>query len=221
MIQQAENPSMQYHSKDSCDPWLCVLVWLAGHFELRHHPMKILSGLPLNDGYLDSELFVRASENAGLELTLVNTKDIKMLTFPVVAVDKKTQTPIILLGKKDAVYQAQSPNSGTWDKLELSVKDLENRFALQGWQVAVQSSFDERVDSLQARHSENWLFSVVKEMTPWYRDLIVASLLINLLALVVPLFTMNVYDRVVPNQAFNTLWVLVGGVSVVIIFDWL
>lgn len=71
MIQQAENPSMQYHVQD---PWLCVLVWLAGHFELRHHPMKILSGLPLNDGHLDSELFVRASENADLELTLVNIK---------------------------------------------------------------------------------------------------------------------------------------------------
>ena len=221
MIQQAENSSMQYHTKDSCDPWLCALVWLAGHFELRHHPMKILSGLPLNDGYLDSELFVRASENAGLELTLVSIKDVQMLTFPVVAVDKTTQTPIILLGKQNNVYQAQSPNGEHWDKLELSVKDLENRFDLQGWQVAAESSFDERVDSLQARHSDNWLFSVVKEMTPWYRDLIVASLLINLLALAVPLFTMNVYDRVVPNQAFNTLWVLVGGVSVVIIFDWL
>ncbi len=92
MIQQAENPSMQDHTKDSCDPWLSALVWLAGHFELRHHPMKILSGLPLNDGYLDSELFVRASENAGLELTLVNIKDVQMLTFPVVAVDKCIET---------------------------------------------------------------------------------------------------------------------------------
>jgi ATP-binding cassette subfamily C protein LapB len=57
------------------------------------------------------------------------------------------------------------------------------------------------------------------EQGPVYRDVIGAALLINLFALVMPLFSMNVYDRVVPNNATDTLWMLALGVSLVIGMD--
>ncbi|EOH0514335.1 type I secretion system permease/ATPase [Vibrio fluvialis] len=218
MMEQTQEASI---NNSLHDPWLSTLTWLVRHFELRQHPMKILSGLPLREGSLDSELFVRAAEKADMELTLININALQTGCFPVVAVDIQKQQPVILLSKESIHCHAQVLTENGWEKLSFTHKELTRRFQAQAWQISVKPVLDDRVDSLQASYREHWLLSVVKEMAPWYRDLIAASFLINLLALIIPLFTMNVYDRVVPNQAFNTLWVLVAGVSVAVVFDWL
>ena len=65
----------------------------------------------------------------------------------------------------------------------------------------------------------HWFWSAIAQSWPIYGEALVASLLINLFALVTPFFTMNVYDRVVPNLALETLWVLTIGVALVFGFD--
>ncbi len=65
----------------------------------------------------------------------------------------------------------------------------------------------------------DWLFSVFRSSSRIYGEAIAATLAINLLALAMPLFTMNVYDRVLPNAAIDTLWALSIGVTLATIFD--
>ncbi len=67
----------------------------------------------------------------------------------------------------------------------------------------------------------DWFFSRLWENQGIYREVIMAAIMINLFALASPLFVMNVYDRVVPNNAVETLWVLAAGVGIAYIFDFL
>ncbi|BCG63758.1 MAG: ATP-binding cassette, subfamily C, bacterial LapB [Methyloprofundus sp.] len=54
----------------------------------------------------------------------------------------------------------------------------------------------------------------------WRRpEVIISSLLINILALALPIVILQVYDRIIPNQATDTFLVLIIGMLVVIIFD--
>ena len=52
-------------------------------------------------------------------------------------------------------------------------------------------------------------------------EIIVASLMINLFQVALPLYTMNVYDKVLPNQAEETLWVLFSGILIILILDYI
>ncbi len=62
--------------------------------------------------------------------------------------------------------------------------------------------------------SEHWFWGVIARYSKLYGHVLVSSLIVNALTLAMPLFIMNVYDRIVPNNAFESLWVLAIGMFI-------
>ena len=71
-------------------------------------------------------------------------------------------------------------------------------------------------DAAKRRH---WFWAEVWKVRREFWPVLLAALIVNLLAFAMPLFTMNVYDRVIPNKAVATLWVLALGVLLALVFD--
>ncbi|MEZ9060247.1 type I secretion system permease/ATPase [Vibrio pelagius] len=203
------------------DSWLACVEWLCEHYSVRSHSTKIMSGLPLENGTLNESLFPRAIEKLGLTLNQVRVDFLAQCELPVVATERLTGEPVIVVERDGSGYRMLT--IGEYSEYQLDSKQLNAKLSPYIWQISAPVTEDERIQPYEKgeqKANAHWLWSVVKEVKPWYRDLLVASFLINVLALVVPLFTMNVYDRVVPNQAFSTLWVLAAGVGIVVLFDW-
>ena len=66
-----------------------------------------------------------------------------------------------------------------------------------------------------AKARGHWFWGELRKEYKSFSPVILASFNINLLAVALPLFTMNVYDRVIPNRATETLWILGLGVALV------
>ena len=70
------------------------------------------------------------------------------------------------------------------------------------------------------KHDKTWLKDILKPLAPAFREVMVMSLFVNLLALGLPIFVLQVYDRVVFYKGTQTLVALVAGVGIVILFDY-
>ena len=83
--------------------------------------------------------------------------------------------------------------------------------------------FEKRTEGegIPRRDTESWFFGTLWRYRNIYTQVLLAALFVNIFTLVGPLFIMNVYDRVVPNNAETTLWVLAIGVLVIYSFDFI
>ncbi|MCU7375968.1 ABC transporter transmembrane domain-containing protein [Paucibacter sp. O1-1] len=113
----------------------------------------------------------------------------------------------------------QLPETG--GESSLTIEELESLYV--GYLFLVKQDYrgDKSFDVHLHDNSTHWLLQSIKDAAPIYRDALIASILVNLFALVSPLFIMNVYDKVVPNLAFESLWVLAIGAGIAYIFDFI
>ena len=198
------------------DDLLAALVLLTRIHDNPYSAGALTAGLPLVDGRLTPELFVRAAEQAGFNAKHVTRElgDIPELVLPV-ALLLEGGGVCLLQRRNDQEAIVVFPGD---DDLEVAMPlaNLTERYAGECLYLKPAYNFAPQDDAATEQH---WFWSVIARSRGIYAEVLVASLLINLFALVSPLFIMNVYDRVVPNHALDTLWVLASGVFVVYLFD--
>jgi len=183
-------------------------------------PQFLMAGLA--GAGVTADACLRSAARCGFQGRIMHRptlEDISLLTLPCILLLKKDQVCTLLsLGEKEA--QVILPQHGE-EVITLSRSALEEEYAGFAIFGALENRVDARVEKLSLTKKRGWFWDVLVHFTPIYRHVAAASLFVNLIAVATPLFVMNVYDRVVPNHAVETLWVLAIGISVAYIFDFL
>ena len=216
--------------KHHYDPLLECLVLFA---RLYHRPVSVnalIAGLPTRPGETGPELFSignskglfsRVAERAGFATRLMkrDLDHLPQLLLPCI---------LILRGRNACIMEAIDhdkeaakiifPDVGEGEEW-ISLEQLREEYL--GFAFLLKASYQSKERPIRATrpHQEHWFWGTLKRASELYASVLIASIVINLFVLATPLFTMNVYDRVVPNHAVETLWVLALGVVTIYLFD--
>lgn len=220
------------------DPILeCLVIFT----KLYHRPFTaeaLVADLPVEPGRLTPKLFsledgasksafARAAKRAGFSSRLVNyplTK-ISPLLLPVILIlkgeDGKENACIVTEISEDRTHAKiilpDVDDGENWIKTEL----LEQEYLNFAFLLKPEQHFKDAHKRILKHEKHHWFWGTLQYSKSIYKDVIVASFLINLFVMATPIFTLNIYDRVVPNNATDTMWVFATGIIVIYLFDML
>ncbi|NOH28123.1 type I secretion system permease/ATPase [Vibrio mediterranei] len=203
------------------DPLLNSLIYISRYYSLANSPEALVNGLPLSEGKLTPFLLPRSAERAGL-VAKENRSDIDKIpsiVFPVILLLKGGDACVLNSIDSDANEAEVITLESGMVPISVPLEDLKEQFTGRYFLVKKQFRYDERSPEVLKTRDGHWFWGTLWESKRIYRDVLIASLLINIFAVAAPLFTRLVYDKVVPNLAFETLWVLAAGIFIVFGFD--
>ena len=198
---------------------LLTIAHVHGH---ESRAASLVAGLPLDGfGRLTPGVFARAAGRAGMTAKIVKCRleQLNEALLPAVVLLEPGSACVVLgVDARAGTARVVFPELGEAET-QVELEALKRRYNGRSIYVRPRFRLDERGESLGRRHDKGWFWGVIRENRRLYRDVIMGSVMINLFALAMPLFVLNVYDRVVPNHATETLWMLAIGIFVVLCFD--
>ncbi|KAF1310239.1 ABC transporter [Pseudomonas sp. SG-MS2] len=204
---------------DVDDPLLDGLLILCRLHGRPASRASLSSGLPLLQQRLGADLLPRAAARAGLQGRVLQREleAISPLNLPVLLLLNDGRSAVLQRWGEDGralILPCEAEGGEQWVEREA----LEQAYAGHALFARPRHTLEEVRSPLLPR-VEAWFRDTLRHSRWLYGDALLASLLINLLGLMVPLFVMQTYDRVVPNQALSTLWVLVAGLFIGTAFE--
>ncbi len=201
--------------------------------KLYHKPFSaeaLTAGLPTELGAESPELFSisksrglfsRAAAKAGLISSIVKKplNRISPLQLPMIILLSNQSACILDSFSKDGLQAKIIMPAEEAVESWVNIADLQDEYIGFGFMIKKAFQYTDNNSRTLNLKQKHWFWSTLKLSRSIYKDVLYASLLINIFVLASPLFTMNVYDRVVPNNAIETLWVFAIGVVIVYSID--
>ena len=201
------------------DPLLTALVILTKFYGQPASQETLKSGLPLEDNRLSLALFSRAAKRAGMSSRVLRRElaDISNLITPCIVllknrnacvltdIDHEKNIARVILPESSEGHGLEAEDGGD-AAIDITLEQLKVEYNNHIVVAKPEFKFDERAERRLKLEGEHWFWGTLSLSKSIYRDVLIASVLINLFALVMPMFTRNVYDRVVPNNAIDTMW---------------
>lgn len=202
------------------DDLLECLAWMTRHFGRARSPESIRAGLPYDEKGMGPKLFEEAAARLDLKAKLVkrDLKDIPKAALPCVLILNDRRAVILRhVGRKNlGIFD---PRDDTAHKR--TVAEIADAYTGYVLYVHPHAAYFDQETPAHNDISRHWFWGPFFENKTIFTEIVIAAFLTNLFALAGPLFIMNVYDRVIPNNAIETGWALALGVLAVYVFDFI
>ena len=204
------------------EPWLQAMLTIARHYRLDFSQEHVRVTINNESHSPRQQLLEDMARQLGLGLRNIEP-DVSQLDpwrLPLLAEFSGGAVAVITRMDKENNVSLRFSGDGGLDTV-LTLDELGTR--LQGLMVLrpLESVPDARVDDYIKPYQKNWFWQLALKDWRRYGDIMLVAMMANVLALSGMVFSMHVYDRVVPSQSEPTLWVLFGGVMLAILFEFI
>lgn len=200
--------------------WLDAMLAVARHYGVGVSEENVSAALRWESHAPDDTLLQRMAAQLGLALRFSEFSDELLSPWRLPCAVECTDGQICVVQTSDGHGRLSVLLSGDLGlQTTLPVTDLHARARRVAILRPRTSVPDARVDDYIKPFEADWFWKISLRDWPRYGDVIIASFVANLLALSAMLFSMQVYDRVIPAQSEPTLWVLFLGVMLAILFE--
>lgn len=205
-----------------------AIAWLTRHHGRERSPESLLATLPVQ-GRLAPDQALRALNEAGFSAGLVQRAipELNELLLPAVLLLKEGDACIVVArlpqspgegGRYDIVMPGREHHACQATEAELAA-EYTGVALVATPRPQAHAGTTEGDARLLADPKQHWLWGTIRRFVPYYRSALLAALLSNVLMLVTGLVTSVIFDKVIPHQAFVTLWALAIGGALALVFD--
>lgn len=196
---------------------MSLIKALAGYTQLRglsHTEESLKAGLPFNEDPLDFPFFERAAARIGVSVKVekVNPKDLLHFNMPCIAIKQDGECVLVLKATLETLIFVKLDNIQTHQSISLEEfeKDFKNEIIFLNYVPKSSVSFFSAF---------SWFFEILKQYKSLYLQAAAAGAIVNFFLVITTVYSLIVYDRVIPHEGYETLWVLTMGVVIIYFFD--